>query len=526
MKRLLLLSVLFIGSIAHGQITVLPGLSVVKVTVDPAGACTSGEPLQHNTSNGKVWACNNSVWGEVGSGASAATGGSQVLSGCGVEWISGLTFQVGACSYQILGVGYLSPLTSVTLSTADPTNPRIDVIGVNVASAVFTISGTPAMDPAQPTVDAATQLQLTFVTVEAGATVPLGVTLVSIYEENVEWTSAVTANFNAASTSNPYRGTKDIEATAAVLTNHVTLTKPAAGTVDLAGYNTLVFYIRSKATWPTGSGGGSAARTLSIFWKNGSVQKGLQVVLKSGVFNFDSSNTSAYQQVSIPTSLFNANGIAVTTLALQVSGPSGSSSIGFYIDGVSLQSGFIPSLLPTTLMNFKGTWAATTAYSPFDTVVSGGDGYVALVANTNVAVTTTATWASLTPSGTRKRGFGFLFGARKGTATMTAGDLGPALAVPYACTITAYSICAADTSDAAPGTVTVKFLKVATGTAQPVAGNSINTSGVSLSSGTCVRSTTLSDFTTTTVTANDIVSATPTAVGTAVYASAQIECTI
>jgi hypothetical protein len=69
--------------------------------------------------------------------------------------------------------------------------------------------------------------------------------------------------------------------------------------------------------------------------------------------------------------------------------------------------------------------------------------------------------------------------------------------VPFSCTINRYSL-AAD-----QGTVTVKFWKVGTGTAIPVVGNSINTSGVSLSSGTKIDSTTLSDFTTTAVTLND-----------------------
>jgi hypothetical protein len=70
-------------------------------------------------------------------------------------------------------------------------------------------------------------------------------------------------------------------------------------------------------------------------------------------------------------------------------------------------------------------------------------------------------------------------------------------AVPFKCTITSYSL-AAD-----QGTATVKFWKVATGTAIPVVGNSINTSGVSLSTGTKIDSSTLSDFTTTAIAVND-----------------------
>lgn len=89
----------------------------------------------------------------------------------------------------------------------------------------------------------------------------------------------------------------------------------------------------------------------------------------------------------------------------------------------------------------------------------------------------------------------------------------------FAGTITAYSI----SVDA--GTCTIKTWKKATGTAIPTSADSISTSGVALSTGTHVRSTTLTDFTTTTVTANDIFIATATAVSTAKYIVFTIEIT-
>lgn len=73
-------------------------------------------------------------------------------------------------------------------------------------------------------------------------------------------------------------------------------------------------------------------------------------------------------------------------------------------------------------------------------------------------------------------------------------------------TITGWNI-AVDT-----GTCTVKVWKIATGTAVPTISNVINTSGVSISSGTYVRSTTTSDFTTTAVAENDILAYDITAV--------------
>jgi hypothetical protein len=359
----------------------------------------------------------------------------QVLAGCAVEYVSALVFNVGVCSYTINGVQYAtSSITPVTLAAADPSNPRIDLIIVNTSSVATRVTGTAAASPSAPTVDPATQLALTIVTVAAGATTPTAITTASIYEENTEWTSAVTANFNAASTSNPYRGTKDIEATTAVLTNAVTLTKPAAGTEVLTNWNTLVFYIRSKSTWPTGTGA-SAARSLAVYWRSGSTQVGNQVLIRSGLFGFDSSNTSGYQQISIPVSLFGTGGASVTNLRFEIVGNGGSTSIGFYLDAISLQGGFASPTLPTTLMNFKGAWASTTAYNANDVVTSGGLYYVALAANTNVAVTTTATWApsvganavtsaKMAVVNTRRTSC-MAIGANNAAAALANADLGP-----------------------------------------------------------------------------------------------------
>ncbi len=64
-------------------------------------------------------------------------------------------------------------------------------------------------------------------------------------------------------------------------------------------------------------------------------------------------------------------------------------------------------------------------------------------------------------------------------------------------------------------TCTVKFWKIATGTATPTSANSINTSGVSLSTGTAVHSSTVTDFTTLAVVANDIIAVQLSAVANA-----------
>jgi len=85
-----------------------------------------------------------------------------------------------------------------------------------------------------------------------------------------------------------------------------------------------------------------------------------------------------------------------------------------------------------------------------------------------------------------------------GGSAISTGKVKGFFTCPYAGNITAWNI-VVDT-----GTVTVKVWKIASGTAKPTSANSINTSGVALSSNTAIHSTTLTDFTSTVVTANDI----------------------
>jgi hypothetical protein len=159
--------------------------------------------------------------------------------------------------------------------------------------------------------------------------------------------------------------------------------------------------------------------------------------------------------------------------------------------------------------------AATQASSAFDTAGSAATAQSnaeAYSANASNLTSGTVPSARLAP-----HAISFQFGQPGGTA-ITAGILGY-VTVPFGCTITGWSI------QADAGTDTVKFLKVAAGTAIPTLGsNSISTSGVSLSTGTVIQSTTVTDFTTTTVTANDIVAVDLITTSGTGYINAQLVC--
>src|SRR6185369_15663423 len=291
---------------------------------------------------------------------------------------------VSACSYIIQGVTYGSAATTATPGAADPSLDRIDAIVVNTSGAVVVVPGTAAGTPAPPSIDIATQLQLTFVYIAAGATTPSNIVTTDLYNENTEWTCASSANVNCASTSNPRSGTKDIEWTNSATNNFARLTIPSS-TLDLSAKN-FVFWIRSKAAW-------ASTRSVTIQWYNGSTAKCSPVLLANGNFGFSSSLTSAYQQIVIPTSLFACNGIPVTRVQFTQTGSG--ATLGFYLDDIILQGG-VPAAVSGAGLTPKGTWTASGTYAPNDFVFYGGGSWYALLANTNSTPTTSNTnWQSV-----------------------------------------------------------------------------------------------------------------------------------
>lgn len=317
-----------------------------------------------------VQAALDEVKGLIDSTGTPATSGSYLIAGGGVAWTGGLDFTVSAAAYVIQGTQYASPQSNVTLAAADATNPRIDVITINTSGAVQVITGTPAANPERPDVDPATNLEISFVYVPATATV-VDVVVEPVYRENTEWTTSTSGGtFNAASTSNPFAGTKTVEGTSVANGHYVQFQK--ATTFDPATYNSLVFQLRSKATWPS-------QKSLTLTLRNAGTQRGASVVVKHGLYSFDSSITSGYQQIVIPAADFVANGLTSNQLRMTVTG--GGSAIGMYIDNVEWQAG-VTAPSQSDRMRWRGNFAAAAAYSTNDVVLSSGIQYVALTPST------------------------------------------------------------------------------------------------------------------------------------------------
>jgi hypothetical protein len=114
------------------------------------------------------------------------------------------------------------------------------------------------------------------------------------------------------------------------------------------------------------------------------------------------------------------------------------------------------------------------------------------------------------------RSFGGSFDG--GGTALTAGKT-TYVTVPFGCTIAAFNILV-DT-----GTASFDVWKIGTGTAIPTVANTILTGGfLSISTGTALHSTTLTRFTTTAVSANDILGINLQAVASATFAQLVVQC--
>jgi hypothetical protein len=306
-----------------------------------------------------------------------------VISGGNVSWTgTGLQFYVSESVYMIGGVLYFGNDTTVTLSAADGTNPRQDVIGLNNIG-VYVLTGTPAADPAKPQVTPGFELELTSILVAAGATNPT-LTQEVIYDENTEWT-VTTSNLtaNADNTLFPYRLTKsiDIDAYAASTGRSLIFTKGSL--VDMTQYSLLTLYVRLNSDY-------AADATINVQFTRPSgiftLASSSVVTISTGNYNFVRTIDGAYQTIQIPLSAFTFTSFGfsptqLNRLTLTFNG----AADGLYVDYINLQGGItIPSAGVTTFNNRGGNvtsikddydqWFIDTTYRRADSVFAMKNG--------------------------------------------------------------------------------------------------------------------------------------------------------
>lgn len=143
--------------------------------------------------------------------------GKYMISGGAVWSGTGLVYDVASLSYFFNGNKTAGPV-QVTLTASDPTNSRLDAIVVDELGNISVITGDASSSPVEPPIPEE-QLQVQFILVEAGSTVPT-ITSENIYldDPTSDWTfstyttGAATGSIDFAGTNSPKQGINDIEA--------------------------------------------------------------------------------------------------------------------------------------------------------------------------------------------------------------------------------------------------------------------------------------------------------------------------
>lgn len=264
--------------------------------------------------------------------------GNKLISG-GATYLSGLTFNVSDLSYIIGETIYTASASTVVLSSGSTNFDRIDVIYVDISGNTGSVEGTPSASPSKPSLDSATQVEITFVTVPAGSTTP-DVTITKVYDENTgtgggEWDySATTAvRISGGSTNDAFSGTKSIEFINTINGDSFTMNNPTP--YNTSGDNTISFYIKNVTDWS------SVKEYIDISFRNSDdTTNGNTVRFEDGKFGFDASNTTDWQVVSISLGDFAMTTNLVSKVHFQVNKDAGpTSNLDLYIDLIRFQAG-------------------------------------------------------------------------------------------------------------------------------------------------------------------------------------------
>jgi len=291
----------------------------------------------------------------------------------------GLTFDVYFPAYYINGIRYDAGTGQVTLDAADPSNPRLDVIGVDATGEIF-ITGSPAVDPVKPTVDPLTQLEITTVLINAGATTP-EITNEQVYDENVEWVGSSNngaVTFNNAVT--PSSGSVCTDVPSFNATHYIDYTD--GGTHDLTDFSILQYLIRQATVF-------TATTYLRVTLFNGATQITNPVNILTGVslYNWVRTITGSYQTVVVPASAFTI--ISGSTFDRIRFSFNGSNAAGFKLDDIIFQTGngTISPLQPAlvTIVTDSGSATATDANDTF--TLNGSEGTLVTASGKAIAIT-------------------------------------------------------------------------------------------------------------------------------------------
>jgi hypothetical protein len=222
----------------------------------------------------------------------------------------------------------------------------------------------------------------------------------------------------------------------------------------------------------------------------------------------NTSGTAVVDGGAVPAMVYPGAGIANSTGSAW-----GTSYAAQGTDSKLLTSGTVSGTAATLCTDANGG-ATTSGCSTSVTSLNSLTGALSITAGNGITVTPSGSTVQIAAT---THALGYSFGDAATGSALTTSEIGY-VTVPFACTIAGWHIMV----DA--GTATVKTYRVNGGTANPTSSNSISTSGVSISTGTKVDSTTVTDFTSTAIAANDTLGFAITTVATAKQLTFQLDC--
>ena len=276
-------------------------------------------------------------------------GGNAIITG-GIVHLYGLTYRAWASRYVINNVVYNTYVANtVTLNDGDATDPRFDSIAVQVDTAdppnatIQVIEGTPATNPLKPTLNLQSQVEISFVSIPALATVDPNATLEQIYDENTgeptEWDNTVaTVGVVLDWATDPYIGTKCVRIPTLASAD---LTWQNDALFDYTAEDNLVFAMKSASV--------SEQNTqINIDLLNSSTQEyyNINLFLDNLLnYGFDASLTT-WQIVEIPLSDFSSqfNPSQFDVISFEIT-----NTPILYLDWIGVQGGVTP---PTSSGNY------------------------------------------------------------------------------------------------------------------------------------------------------------------------------
>lgn len=269
----------------------------------------------------------------------------------------GLIFDVIYPNYYIQGVLYPGAVVQRTLTDADPSDPRQDVIILDTTGPVVK-TGVASPDPPAYIVDSETEIYLTTILVAAGATTPSGFSEKVVYKENIEFTTFTNSgaiNFNA--TASPFQGTTHIDCTGFTAGHTMKFTEvPLSAITDFSNIN---YRVSLKAVFS------NSARFYVRFLKNGIVVSSTVEVI-SGNYNFNRNTVNMYQQIVIPTTAFSFSNGQINGVEIFMYG---SNASGFRMDNVILSTGgSAPSPLQKSIVSIVTDSGVVNATVADDTI--------------------------------------------------------------------------------------------------------------------------------------------------------------